>query len=69
MLSALPPTYWTGMPNALEALTAEGLVSAAARVETDLTAGFRLAATSAAPPPIECPETASLLVLTAPHEP
>ena len=42
-----------------DAVVAEGRVSAAANVTTESTDGLRSAARSAAPPPIEWPETAS----------
>lgn len=54
-----PTTNIAGTVMPADAVVAEGRVSAAANVTTESTDGLRSAARSAAPPPIEWPETAS----------
>src|SRR3954454_1701363 len=65
-VSLLPPTYWAGTVRAAEAVTADGLVSAAASVVTVRTAGLREAASRGRAPPTEWPDGPSRAVSTLP---
>ena len=65
MVSLLPARNCTGTATAPMAAIADGFVSAAAIVVSTATRASRLAASTAAPPPIECPLTPSLVPATS----
>ncbi|WP_030909293.1 hypothetical protein [Streptosporangium amethystogenes] len=60
----MPATSCMGTAVVAAAVTAEGLVSAAARFVTVRTAELRAVASTLAPPPIECPDSPNRSVRT-----
>ncbi len=64
--SSEPTTKSDGTRSRRTAANADGAVSAAASVTTVSTAGLRAAASTATPPPIECPATARRAEFTFP---